>query len=143
MADAGAVEGGAADLVWPETGEKVSKNEYKRRLKQQEKEKAAAEKAAARAGSEAAVVKPKVEKAEEVEEEMDARQYFELRTKMIAGWQEKGVSAYPHKFQTSMEIPEYVTQYKSECLPAGMRLAACTSPPPSLLTSLSRPRCSA
>lgn len=117
MADAAAppaADEGGRELIWPETGEKISKNEWKRRVKQQEKDKASADKAAARAAATEAAPKAKAEgaPADHADEE-DPSKYFELRNKMLAGWQEKGVSPYPHKFQTSMEIPAYVEKYKS------------------------------
>jgi hypothetical protein len=37
--------------------------------------------------------------------------YFENRTRQLASWSAEGITAYPHKFQQSQRIPEYVAQY--------------------------------
>eukprot|EP00761_Pharyngomonas_kirbyi_P012781 gb/GECH01012808.1/.p1 GENE.gb/GECH01012808.1/~~gb/GECH01012808.1/.p1 ORF type:complete len:648 (+),score=180.47 gb/GECH01012808.1/:1-1944(+) len=44
------------------------------------------------------------------EEEMDPTRYFENRKAMI---ESAGIDAYPHKFQTSKTIPQFVNEYSS------------------------------
>ena len=106
----------------PATGEKISKSyarriseslthiinsEYKRRVKQAQKEEAKKTKAQsqpAQADKEAAVD----------EEQLDPRQYFEIRKKTIAQMSaraETPLNAYPHKFQTTISVPDFIAKY--------------------------------
>jgi len=94
--------------------EKLSKNELKRRQKQAEKEKLAAEKAAAKA--EAAAKAPPKEKKDagpalEEEEEIDPTKYFDNRLAWVSGIKDSGKNPYPHKFHTTLQLPEYVTKH--------------------------------
>ncbi|EOD34193.1 putative Lysyl-tRNA synthetase [Emiliania huxleyi CCMP1516] len=93
----------------------LSKNEQKRRAKQEAQAKAKAEKAAAKAAADAAKPKPAAAAAaqEEEEEEQDPTKYFENRLTFVNGVKEKGANPYPHKFQTSMQLPDYVAKYES------------------------------
>eukprot|EP00741_Cyanophora_paradoxa_P010161 tig00020510_g9836.t1 len=102
-----------------ENGEKISKNELKRRQKEAEKAKQKAEKEAAKAAKAAEDAAKKSEKkaaegapAEEDEEEMDPTQYFENRVKALDTMRADGVNPFPHKFQISMLLPEFVEKYK-------------------------------
>jgi lysyl-tRNA synthetase class 2 len=97
----------------PETNEKVSKSELKRRLKQREKEKKQAEKQLAQ---------PTKEKEETVAE--DPRLYFENRCKQVLKMREEK-TAYPHKFNVSISIQNYIEKYKN--LEDGARLEECVS----------------
>ncbi|CAI9107011.1 OLC1v1006276C1 [Oldenlandia corymbosa var. corymbosa] len=45
------------------------------------------------------------------DDELDPTQYFENRLKALAAQKEAGKNPYPHKFQTSMTIPEYINKY--------------------------------
>ncbi|CAI9102926.1 OLC1v1001320C1 [Oldenlandia corymbosa var. corymbosa] len=47
------------------------------------------------------------------DEELDPTQYYENRLKALASQKEAGKNPYPHKFQTTMTIPEYVNKYAS------------------------------
>ena len=104
----GGAEGGAEGL---------SKNEQKRRAKQESQAKAKAEKEAAKKVADAAKpAKPKADAAAEVdedEEDVDPSKYFENRLNFVNGVKAAGGSAYPHKFHTSMQVPEYVSKYES------------------------------
>mmetsp|Transcript_34753 Transcript_34753/g.111019 ORF Transcript_34753/g.111019 Transcript_34753/m.111019 type:complete len:593 (+) Transcript_34753:80-1858(+) len=91
----------------------LSKNEQKRRAKQEAQAKAKAEKAAAKAAADAAKPKPAAAAQEEEEEEQDPTKYFENRLTFVNGVKEKGANPYPHKFQTSMQLPDYVAKYES------------------------------
>ncbi|CAK9159783.1 unnamed protein product, partial [Ilex paraguariensis] len=45
------------------------------------------------------------------DEDMDPTQYFENRQKVLAAQKTAGTNPYPHKFYTSMSIPEFVKEY--------------------------------
>ncbi|CBZ52207.1 putative lysyl-tRNA synthetase [Neospora caninum Liverpool] len=49
--------------------------------------------------------------AEKAEDELDPTQYFEKRCQLVEDLKHKGVSAYPHKFQVSLSIPEFIKKY--------------------------------
>eukprot|EP01116_Phalansterium_solitarium_P010911 TRINITY_DN2648_c0_g1_i1.p1 TRINITY_DN2648_c0_g1~~TRINITY_DN2648_c0_g1_i1.p1 ORF type:complete len:578 (+),score=289.48 TRINITY_DN2648_c0_g1_i1:103-1836(+) len=87
--------------------EKLSKNEIKRRQKEQEKLEAKAKKDAEKAAKEAAAPK-KEKKREEEEEELDPSKYFENRKKQL---EETGLNCYPHKFHTSISLPDFRAKY--------------------------------
>ncbi|CAG8517074.1 9800_t:CDS:2 [Funneliformis caledonium] len=91
------------------TGEKVSKNELKRRIKQREKEAKKASKAAATSTAE----KPeKTENSEESEENLNPNQYFEIRSKHVLKLREsRQPNPYPHKFHVELSIPEFIEKY--------------------------------
>lgn len=84
--------------------EKLSKNELKRRKKAEEAAKKKAEKEAKKA--EKAAQEPNT-KPKEVEE-TDPWKYFENRSKVVMS-DEKNY--YPHKFEVSLNIPEYIKKY--------------------------------
>jgi len=90
--------------------EKLSKNALKKLEKQKKKEadKAAkdAEKLAKKATAEPKEGKGK--SVEEQEEELDPTQYTENRKKAIEAY---GENVYPHKFNVSMSVPEFVAKY--------------------------------
>ncbi|XP_019166163.1 PREDICTED: lysine--tRNA ligase isoform X1 [Ipomoea nil] len=46
------------------------------------------------------------------EDEMDPTQYFENRLKALTAQKEAGANPYPHKFQVTISIPEYVEKYQ-------------------------------
>ncbi|XP_010276284.1 PREDICTED: lysine--tRNA ligase [Nelumbo nucifera] len=80
---------------------KMRQKEAERRLKEEEKQKKAA------ATSNSQVQKPDMED----DEEMDPKQYFENRLKVLASQKVAGRNPYPHKFFISMSIPEYIEKY--------------------------------
>lgn len=41
------------------------------------------------------------------------QQYFELRTAMVASEEKKGTNTYPHKFEVSSSIPQYLKTYEN------------------------------
>lgn len=91
----------------------ISKNALK---KQQKAEEAAKKKAAKEAEKAAkkATEPPKAEKlGADDAEELDPTQYFENRTKAIGNYEKAGNNPYPHKFQTSMRISEFISKYNS------------------------------
>mmetsp|Transcript_3085 Transcript_3085/g.6425 ORF Transcript_3085/g.6425 Transcript_3085/m.6425 type:complete len:585 (-) Transcript_3085:41-1795(-) len=98
-------------------GEKMSKAEFKRRMKALEKEKKQAEKEKAKAEKAAEQAAAKAAKGEEVkldaEETLDPTQFYENRIKFVNDQKSAGGTPYPHKFHTNITIPEYVAQYSS------------------------------
>ena len=89
------------------TGERVSKSELKRRIKQREKELERSQRKteAVSEGSANAVGE------EQDEESLDPNQYFEIRCAMVKKMESEGMNPYPHKFHTTMSIPEFVANY--------------------------------
>lgn len=57
-------------------------------------------------------------------EETDPTLYFENRVKVLTAKKGKGVNPYPHKFNVTMSLPDYITKYTS--LEAGARLEDVT-----------------
>jgi len=96
-----------------EGGEKISKNELKRRLKEEkkaaekaEKEKAKAEAAAANPAKAAA--KPKVS-----EEEISPNEYFKLRSLAVEELKvDSSTHPYPHKFSVSTSLTNFLQEYE-------------------------------
>ena len=89
----------------------LSKNELKRRQKQEQQAKEKAEKAAAKAAADAS--KPKKDDGPQLEEEeeTDPTKYFENRSNFVKGLKDKGVEAYPWKFEVSLQLPAYQAKY--------------------------------
>ncbi|SCP05273.1 lysine--tRNA ligase, putative [Plasmodium ovale] len=52
------------------------------------------------------------EKKKEEEAEVDPRLYYENRSKFILEQKEKGINPYPHKFERSISIPEFIKKYR-------------------------------
>ncbi|KAF8072993.1 Kars1 [Scenedesmus sp. PABB004] len=97
-----------------ETGAPMSKSEFKKRQKAAEKAKAMAEKAAKKAADAAA--KPPSRKAALLDdscEEADPSLYYETRVKAVTAKKAKGGNPYPHKFEVSTSLPDYVAKYGS------------------------------
>lgn len=107
-------EDGQVAVAGGEGGD-LSKNALKKMMKAEEaaKKKAAkeAEKAAKKESEPAAAAKPKIGNDET--EEMDPTQYFDNRMRAIESLEKSGTSAFPHKFQTTMRISEYIAKYNS------------------------------
>ena len=96
--------------------EGLSKSEQKRRAKQAEKEKAAAEKAAAKAAAATnAPDKPKKDAgpALEEDEEIDPSKYYDNRLNWVNGLKAAGANPYPHKFNSTMQLPVFHAKYGS------------------------------
>ncbi|KAL4785226.1 hypothetical protein BJX76DRAFT_324976 [Aspergillus varians] len=114
MADSNPVkeaEASMANLLLDEvTGEKVSKTELKKRQKLREKEAKKKQKEAA------APPKPAQKKvsAEEEEANLTPNQYFEIRSKKVNKLREtKQPDPYPHKFQVTDDLRQYLKDYES------------------------------
>lgn len=70
-----------------------------------------------------AAAKPPSKKAallDDSAEETDPTLYFENRVKAINAKKAKGLNPYPHKFNVTMSLPDYVAKYKD--LEDGSRL---------------------
>jgi len=95
----------------------MSKNDKKKKLKEAQKKKADAEKAAAKAAkaaaepAKAAKAKPDEGPALEEEEEMDPTKYFDNRLAWVNGIKTAGKNPYPHKFHTTLQLPEYTEKH--------------------------------
>ena len=98
-----------------ETGEKLSKNELKRRMKAEKKAQEKKEKAATKKPDE-----EKTDKAsgglKEEEEILDPNQYYKIRQQAVATLKKSGNNPYPHKFQVSISLTEFINKY-SDCEP--------------------------
>ncbi|XP_046411281.1 lysine--tRNA ligase isoform X2 [Neodiprion fabricii] len=91
-------------------GEKVSKNELKRRLKAEQKAKEKAEKETAAAEVKAASVKDKKPSLKE-EEEISPNEYFKLRTQAVSQLKAAGQHPYPHKFHVSTSLEIFIESF--------------------------------
>lgn len=99
--------------VEAEGNKPLSKNAQKRLEKAQKK--------AEKAQSKDSEAKPLPNnKKNQDDEELDPTQYLKLRTKLIEEARERGLDPYPHKFYTTLSIPNYVEKYHS--LQAGEHL---------------------
>mmetsp|Transcript_15884 Transcript_15884/g.31124 ORF Transcript_15884/g.31124 Transcript_15884/m.31124 type:complete len:1126 (-) Transcript_15884:229-3606(-) len=91
----------------------LSKNEQKRVLKNIKKAAEKAAKDAAKAAKAAAqgtkVAKPKA--AEDSEVDLNPSQYLELRKQSVKQMEAQNTNPYPHKFECSMSIPQYMQQF--------------------------------
>ena len=92
-----------------EGGEKLSKNELKRRAKLEQKAKEKAAKEAARAQEAAA--KGVSKKVVKEEEPLDPGKYHEHRCKTIMGYKEAGETPYPHKFKVTISLTDFIEKY--------------------------------
>lgn len=113
-------------------GGEISKNALKKQMKaaenakkKAEKEQAKAEKASAAASSTGGAggdAKKQKGGEEEEEEELDPSKYLENRTASLDALVKSGQikELYPHKFQTTISIPDFVEAFKS--LPEGGEL---------------------
>ncbi|KAL0039564.1 hypothetical protein WJX77_002057 [Trebouxia sp. C0004] len=105
-----------------ETGNKLSKSEWKKREKAQRIQKERAEKkekqAAAAASESAAPPKPSLEGEEA--EDLDPNLYHERRVAAVKHAKASGSNLYPHKFEVSISLPDFVEKYDD--LPDGVHL---------------------
>ena len=96
-----------------ENGEKLSKNEQKRRLKEQKKAAEKAEKEKAKAEAAAADPKKAETKPKTSEEEISPNEYFKLRSQAVEDLKGDECShPYPHKFLVSTSLTSYLEEYE-------------------------------
>ncbi|CAE7940192.1 Kars1, partial [Symbiodinium sp. KB8] len=96
--------------------EGLSKNELKRRLKAERKAKEKAEKEAKKKVA-GAQTKQTDAVATINEDDLDPTAYFENRMKMLKAMEEQGLNPYPHKFEVSTQLPDYVAEYDATLAP--------------------------
>ena len=99
-----------------EGGEKISKNEQKRRDKEAKKAAEKAAKAAEKAKNEDQSTKPKADKKDEMSsEDITPNQYFELRSRAVEELKQQDPSShpYPHKFHVSISLTEFIENYST------------------------------
>ena len=99
-----------------EEEKKISKNEQKRKQKEERLAKERADKEARKAEE----AKKSEEGKKKEEEELDPTQYFQNRSAYIKGLPARGKVAYPHKFQVSILVPDFIKKYSG--LEKGQRL---------------------
>ncbi|KAL9610389.1 MAG: hypothetical protein Q9167_004899 [Letrouitia subvulpina] len=91
------------------TGERVSKSELKKRQKQRQADEKKREKAAA-----APSKTEKQQSAEEEESNLTPNQYYAIRCKKIQKLrQSKSPNPYPHKFQVTTDLRDFLREYSS------------------------------
>ena len=96
-------------------GEKLSKNEQKRRDKAKKK----AEEKAAKAEAAPKVEKPANAKSDKVADELSAdeitpNEYFKLRSKAVEELKSNPEShPYPHKFHVSISLTDFIAKYQN------------------------------
>ena len=108
------MEEGEKKLVTdPVTGEQVSKKELKRREKQRKKEEDKAKKTAEKeAKTKEGGEKKEQKKKGGDEEELDPTKYFENRKTFLLKEIEQGKNPFPHKFEVTIGLPEFIQKYK-------------------------------
>ncbi|PAV65116.1 hypothetical protein WR25_22297 isoform B [Diploscapter pachys] len=90
---------------------KLSKSEQKRLAKMAQKEKGKAEKEAAKQAANAD--KPAGEKKPEKESDpVDAREYFNMRARMIETRRAAGDNPFPHKFHVTLSLSDFIAKYE-------------------------------
>eukprot|EP01029_Cantina_marsupialis_P014133 TRINITY_DN312_c0_g1_i4.p1 TRINITY_DN312_c0_g1~~TRINITY_DN312_c0_g1_i4.p1 ORF type:complete len:1017 (-),score=370.81 TRINITY_DN312_c0_g1_i4:584-3634(-) len=109
--------GSKANEVMPPSGAeepKISKSEMKRRLKAQQKAEKMAKKKAEQAAKKAAQKKNAPKKSDFlIDADADPTAYRENRLKQLELVEKAGINPWPHKFNVSISLPEYVEKYQS------------------------------
>ncbi|KAF8042576.1 hypothetical protein BT93_A1036 [Corymbia citriodora subsp. variegata] len=115
------MEGGPADeaakavsdlTVDASSGETQSKNARKKELKNKQREEERRRKEEEKAKLAASKASSQSQKSGAADDEdMDPTQYFQNRLKYLEVQKTDGKNPYPHKFQVSMSIAEYIEQY--------------------------------
>ena len=105
-------------ILDPETNEYVSKNEFKKRKKQREKE--AKKGKESKVSKEEKAIKEKKHIEKEIEEDkeiLDPIQYYQNRCNWVDSIKSKGLNPYPHKFQETIRVNEFVELYGKQLDP--------------------------
>jgi len=97
-----------------EAGEKLSKNELKRRMKEEKKAAEKAEKEKAKAEAEAAnPTKAASAKPKSAEEDISPNEYFKLRSLAVEELKvDPATHPYPHKFSVSTSLTNFLQEYE-------------------------------
>ena len=93
----------------PETGEVISKSEFKRRQKMKKKKEDEEKK---KADKKAKATEKGDKKGKTDDEELDPTKYFENRKAWLEKKMNAGENPFPHKFQVSISLPEFIEKYK-------------------------------
>ena len=94
----------------PVTGEQISKKEFKKREKMRKKEEEQAKKKAEKEAK-AKESGGDTKKKKNDEEELDPTKYFENRKAYLLKKMEAGENPFPHKFQVTITLPEFIKKY--------------------------------
>ena len=94
----------------PVTGEQISKKELKKREKMRKKEEEQAKKKAEKEAK-AKESGGDTKKKKNDEEELDPTKYFENRKAYLLKKMEAGENPFPHKFQVTITLPEFIKKY--------------------------------
>lgn len=107
-----------------ENGEPMSKNEFKKRQKAARVAAEKAEKEAAKAAKAAAAPAKEAKEDGGLDDDSteitDPTAYYENRVKVVNAKKAAGQNPYPHKWQVSISVPDFIAQYSS--LEAGQTL---------------------
>ncbi|XP_029040693.2 lysine--tRNA ligase isoform X2 [Osmia bicornis bicornis] len=95
------------------TGEKLSKNELKRRLKAEQKLKEKTEKEAKVCAVAAAKPQAKTIEKKDDEETISPNEYIKLRTQAINHLKNINENPYPHKFHVSMSMENFIEKFSN------------------------------
>ncbi|KAJ1520673.1 hypothetical protein ONE63_003777 [Megalurothrips usitatus] len=94
-----------------EMGEKLSKNELKRRMKAELKAKEKAEKEKGKADQPTEVKKQAAAAGPSADEEINPSEYRRIRSLAVTKLKESGDHPYPHKFHVSISLDEFIEKY--------------------------------
>nr|GEW50424.1 lysine--tRNA ligase, cytoplasmic [Tanacetum cinerariifolium] len=97
----------------PVEGETISKNALKKEMRNKKKEEERRLKEEEKAKKAAAMPKSAGKQSAAPDEDMDPTQYFSNRINTLAAQKTAGLNPYPHKFQTTSSIMEYIGKYES------------------------------
>ncbi|GJY61397.1 lysine--tRNA ligase, cytoplasmic [Tanacetum coccineum] len=97
----------------PVEGETISKNALKKEMRNKKKEEERRLKEEEKAKKAAAMPKSAGKQSSAPDEDMDPTQYFSNRINTLAAQKTAGLNPYPHKFQTTSSIMEYIGKYES------------------------------
>ncbi|CAG7819592.1 unnamed protein product [Allacma fusca] len=107
-----------ADTQSNADGTTLSKSEMKRRLKAEQKAKEKKEKEDAKKNTEPVTNgengAPKAKaKAKDAEGEISPNEYYKLRLQTMQELKEQGINPYPHKFNVTISLEEFISKYNS------------------------------
>jgi glutathione S-transferase len=110
----------------PDTGEIISKSEFKKRQKMKKKKEDEEKKKAEKKTKESESGNSKKKKSDE--EELDPTKYFENRKAWLQKRMDSGENPFPHKFEVTLSLPEFIKKYnditkKNEFLPEIVQVA--------------------
>lgn len=107
------------DSLVDEEGNKLSKSEFKKRKKAAQQAREKGERKAAQAAAAGATKPGKSEGGLKPpdDDSLDPNQYYERRVKAVKNARDANIEPYPHKFETSIQVPQFVAKYSD--LPAG------------------------